>query len=585
LKTTTLLSTAGILLAIASQRPLPGSAAETNRADVPQAIALDQHWQLFLDDYIVARSTGFDRVLHHPRPRGLVIPADKPWETAGTETLYGTPVGRREDGTFYFFYRALWWDPGSVEDMQGSMKQDRAHQMRQSVGYAISKDGLHWEKPNLGLISAPAEVRFNQGFPYPAGETKENNLGVPIMDLTDLGLYGNVTDQKKRFIFRVIPDPKDPKQQSMFTVIGSQWPAYFSAEVPDFIKDTKWEWREKLAATGSALNPRRHFVNYWDSHHEEWVALDQGVGPGHWIPSREIARFASKDLKSWKTEAVLYPDAEDPHLLECYDEPMTMHPFWGEGVVIGLLSWFHSDRSHPDGGPVFQKSAEHPYFWPWARKGICDTRVTISRDGGKTWDRTVSREAWIPCSTDEHAYDRQAIRPSPPVRVGEEDWFYVTVMNGNHLVIRNNPGQDSYYHNRVAKLQIALYTQPHNRYVSMTARRASPEVLITKPVVLRGNQLQLNVDASHGEVRVAIASAEGQSVKLQGDMQVAMYAPHMAKALPGFSFDDCKPIRSDSIEHTVAFSKGSSMQELSGKPVFLLFQVSDAALYGFRAIP
>lgn len=549
------------------------------------ALPVNEHWQLFLDDYIIARSTGFDRVMHHPQPRGLVIPADKPWETAGAEMLYGTPVGRRKDGTFYAFYRALWWDPASVENMSGGMKQDRAHQMRQSVGYAISKDGLHWEKPNLGLISAPAETRYKGAFPYPSGETKQNNLGVPIMDPVDLGTYGNVADPKKKFIFRVIPDPNDPKQQSMFNVIGSQWPAFFSEEMPDFINDKKWAWRDKLVSTDSALNPRRHFVNYWDSLHEEWVALDQGVGPGHWLPTREIARFASKDLKDWKSEAVLYPDSEDHHTLECYDEPMTLHPFWAEGLVIGLMSWFHSDRTHPDGGPVLQKNLEHPYVWPWARKGLCELRVTVSRDGGRTWDRTVSRQPWIPHSTEESAYDRQTYRPVPPVRVGDEDWFYVSVMDGNHLVTRNNPDQDSYYHNRVTKLQIALYTQPHNRYVSMKAPYASPEVLITRPVLLQGEKLQLNVDASHGEVRVAVASAEGQSATLTGGAHVPMYAPHLAKPLSGFSFEDCKPIRADGIEQTVEFEKHSSLKELSGKPVFLLFQLSDADLYGFRSIP
>ncbi len=43
----------------------------------------EPHWELFLDDYIIERSTGFQRVLHHPQPRGIVIPADKPWETQG----------------------------------------------------------------------------------------------------------------------------------------------------------------------------------------------------------------------------------------------------------------------------------------------------------------------------------------------------------------------------------------------------------------------------------------------------------------------------------------------------------------------
>src|SRR5882724_3001582 len=61
-------------------------------------------WQMFLDDFVVARTTGLDRVVHHPRSRGLVIPADKPWETFGSYPQY---VGRRQDGTFFAFYHAF----------------------------------------------------------------------------------------------------------------------------------------------------------------------------------------------------------------------------------------------------------------------------------------------------------------------------------------------------------------------------------------------------------------------------------------------------------------------------------------------
>ena len=106
-------------------------AAESVGLTSVKAIPVDERWQLFVDDYVIARSTGLSRLLQHPQPRGVVIPADQPWETAGVETLYGTPVGRREDGTFYAFYRAMWWDPGSVTNMPNGMKQDRAHQMRE----------------------------------------------------------------------------------------------------------------------------------------------------------------------------------------------------------------------------------------------------------------------------------------------------------------------------------------------------------------------------------------------------------------------------------------------------------------------
>ncbi len=547
---------------------LCGLFAQPTKAVEP--IDIGHNWQLFLDDHVVARSTGLDRVLHPPRPRGVVITGDKPWETYGAELLYGTPVGRYEDGTFFMFYRAMWWKARTDES------SDRPHDMTFSVGYATSQDGIHWEKPNLGLTTAPAEVRMKGHGPEPHGETQANNIGVPILDPTDLGMYGNVADPQKRFLFR-IPD----SQQAALSVVEGKWEAYFSPKIPDFQNDP--QWREKLTPVGSPLSPRRHMVNFWDDAHKEWVSLDQGV-VGHWIPSREIARFASPDLKKWKTEAVLYPDADDQHTAECYDEPMTLHPYYSDGLVFGLLSWFHSDRTDLDGGAVLKPSEQHPYRWPWHRKGICDTRITISRDGGKTWDRTVSRQPWIACSPDEHASDRQAYRPAPPVRVGDEDYFYVTTMNGDHLVTRNNPGQDSYYHDRIVKMEILLYTQRHHGFVSMRGGAAEPEVLITKPVVLNGDKLELNVDASHGEVRVEIASAADDAVVLF-DGTVPAYAPHLAPSLPGYGYEDCEPILANRVAHPVVFKNKKSLKELAGKPVFLKFHLKDADLYGFRVVP
>ena len=50
-------------------------AADNVEPGVVKAIPVDAHWQLFLDDYIIARSTGLTRKLQQPQPRGLVIPA------------------------------------------------------------------------------------------------------------------------------------------------------------------------------------------------------------------------------------------------------------------------------------------------------------------------------------------------------------------------------------------------------------------------------------------------------------------------------------------------------------------------------
>ncbi|MSP12036.1 MAG: hypothetical protein EXR62_03660 [Chloroflexi bacterium] len=541
------------------------------------------HWHLLLDNYSIARATGFDRIVHHPRPLGVVLAPDKPWESAGVGMNY---VGQRANGSFFGFYSAMWWDldKGAAQPpSKVTGGHDRAHDIISSIAYATSEDGIHWHKPILGLLDGPAAIDRQKYAPFPtaAGLTRENNLGVPIVVVADLGQFGNVTDPQRRFALRLAPGAPGTPGAAGPVGVGSSWAhaphGYFAAEIPDFLNDPNW--REKLTYSGGNFDPRRHFLHFWDDMHGEWVAIEQGVIP-HWLPTREVGRMASQDLVNWTSEAVLYPDAADPHLPWHYDESMSLTPFCAEGVIFGLLSWFHSDRSHPDGGPNLASTPEHPQIWPWVRKGSNEMRITISRDGGRTWDRTASREAWIPHGTEEDSYDRLVIGSLPPMRMGEEDWFYVTVIDGDHLGIRNNAAQTPYYHQRLPRHQVGLYVQKHNRYVSLSTR-TQPEVLITNPVTVGGSVLQLNVDASRGVVRVGIAAAE-PVMTYNGTTPSTAAHLYQGQMLPGFTFEDCQPVDVNSIEHTVRFTGVDGLAALQGRAVRLLIQVQHADVYGFR---
>lgn len=535
----------------------------------------ESHWHLFLDNHVVARSTGLDRVLHQPKNRGVVIPADKPWETNGVNPLH---VSRRPDGTFVCFYVAMWWDIDRAQTIaKENFRRDRPHQCFSSIAYATSTDGIHWEKPNLGLADSPAGVDWQKHapFPSPAGSTRQNNLGVPFVVLSDLGMHGNVRDPRKRFALRVAPD-----YAGSFDVAAQEMPSrprgYFAAEIPDFLNDKRW--MDKLIDSGGDFNPRRHSVHMWDALHEEWVTLDQGVKP-NWLPSREIARFASKDLVNWTSDAVLYPDCDDPHDIEHYEEPMAMIPYWTDGVTIGLCGWFHSDRSTAAGGPNLTETPEHPYVWPWARKGTCEIRVMISRDGARTWDRTVSRKAWIPHGSAAVCPDRTLAWCLPPVYVGDEDWFYVYACDQDHLNTLNTPEQQTYHHSRPSIRNALLYTQKHNRFVSFRGR-TRPEVLITRPVTVDGEELQLNVDADRGMVRVGIAPADPV---MTFDGTTPSSAAHLGpqNQIPGFSMDDCEPVTVNAVAAGVRF-KGGTLAGLRGRSVCLMVQLCDADLFGFR---
>src|SRR5437016_30652 len=189
-----------------------------------KAIQVDNHWQLFLDDYIIARETGFDRIVHHPRAMGVVIPADKPWETTGIAPSF---FMQRPEGTFVAFYTAIWWIPESDSKTQ----PDRAQQYTAATAYATSRDGIRWEKPSLGLMEAPAGIDWEKSppLPSPKGVSKQNNLGVPF-GIRDMGQFGNVPDPEKRY------------------AISYNGKGYFVREIPDFLHDPNWT--NKLVSCG-----------------------------------------------------------------------------------------------------------------------------------------------------------------------------------------------------------------------------------------------------------------------------------------------------------------------------------------------
>jgi len=510
----------------------------------------EPRWQLFLDDHVITRSTGFRRVLHHPQPRGVVLKPDKPWEVMGSSGP--GYVGRRKDGSLECYYQALWWDvrPGD------QIPPDDHPRYTHGTAYAVSEDGIHWEKPILNLVDGPAEPIDRDSWPpyaVPTGRSKANNLA-PCSP-RDLGKFGNVRDPAKRFSVCMSTRPK-PRS-----------PIYFGSSPPDLMNDP--QWREKFVDSGGwRAGPD---VQYWDDIHQEWVGM--GQAPNH-PPTRCGGRFASEDLKNWTLEHFIYPDAADSTDPRHFDEIYGVGTIYLEGMVLAFLSWFTGDQTYE------RFTGDRGLIGKSVGKGPMEVRIATSRDGGKTWDRTVTREAWIPHGTEEDSYDR-CVRPPTLLRVGDEDWLYCSVINGDHSSIRR------YYRDHVPFQQGALYVQKHNRYVSLTAGNR-PQILITKPIKVTGKTLQLNVDGSRGEVKVAIGIDKWLRHKT-GQWPFEAKLPHWmvedrwerTHLEKDFHFDDCEPVHVNSIEHNVEW-KGAKLKLLLGKTVRLYILVQDADLYGFR---
>jgi len=115
-------------------------------------------------------------------------------------------------------------------------------------------------------------------------------------------------------------------------------------------------------------------------------------------------------------------------------------------------------------------------------------------------------------------------------------------------------------HGRGQKRTYARLTQRMDGFVSLDAGKQQG-FAVTKPLVFDGTRLSLNVNAK-GSVKVAIADRN-------------------AKAIPGFDFDDCRPIKGDSLSRIVSFT-GGSLKRFSGKVVRVKFKLQNAKLYAMK---
>lgn len=97
-------------------------------AEAPVPIA--SRLQLFVDARLIESFRGTHLRLHPPQPREVVFTLDAPWE--GPMSGYVTMM--QDDGLFRMYYR------GGGETTE------------EVVCMATSRDGVEWERPNLGLV-------------------------------------------------------------------------------------------------------------------------------------------------------------------------------------------------------------------------------------------------------------------------------------------------------------------------------------------------------------------------------------------------------------------------------------------------
>ncbi|MSU48047.1 MAG: hypothetical protein EXS37_02985 [Opitutus sp.] len=408
---------------------------------------------LFADDGGVSRREGVVRTIHAARTRELpVLEPEKPWEGSRIY-VYGSVYRDTKTGGYRMWYLGR-------PQLEGGEARNRAPGLRgggaDPVMYATSADGLNWIRPTLGL--------------YAFDGTRENNI------VFELHSPSVLLDRRE----------KDPEKR--YKMLGSTLKGYHAAHSSDGL-----HW------VGYPHNP---VLDYFDT-----ITLCQDPRTGEYLAfhkrpavirgfGRRVVWLArSRDFQTWSApELVFAPDATDDEWAtragertEVYNMSVYPHAagFIGLPTMFRLMTTRSNASLTPGQSPV---------------DGPIDVQLVTSPDA-REWHRTWPRQNVISRGP-PGSFDAGAILglSSTVVHSDTESWVYYTGLTTGH----GGPLP-------AKRLSIGRAEWRLHGFASLDAV-AGPDggQVETVPLRLRSSRLVVNADASRGELRVTILSADGK---------------------------------------------------------------------------
>ncbi len=468
--------------------------------------------ELFVDRFLIARLDGTSLRLHEPQPAEKVLEADRPWENRFN---YGYKVFQ-EGGRYHMYYLAR-------------KRAENEKRFIRSISYARSQDGIHWEKPSLGLVEMDGSRENNiilQGRLVPF---VDNRPGVP----PDLRIKATSSIYRDR-----------PEWKNEHPLDGKKYVDLYLYESTDGVDFRKVQ--EEPVFTTTLPNGFDGIQSiFWSKSENQYNLYFRFMTANDGTGKRSVARSTSQDLFTWTdpepmeytTGGIVPPE----HLYE----HQTVQYFRAPHIYVATPPRFMRGRSALTKERAVQAGIEvGPSFYPqdWLLQDCSDAAFMTSR-GGILYDRT---------------FMGVFVRPGPDVL----NWVSRTnyPLQG---VVQTGPAEMSIYvgrHYGHPTWHIQRMTLRLDGFASVSAPYAGGEML-THPLRFEGDRLEINYSTSAaGGLRVEIQDEKG--------------AP-----ITGFALDQCPEIVGDEIQRVVGWQAGKDVGSLAGKLVRLRFAMKDADLY------
>ena len=473
--------------------------------------------ELFVDDCLVERTRGAERRLHHPTTREVVMVHDAPWEGSGCG--YHTVF---RDGDLYRMYHHAW----DLRVVDGRLTEP--HEFL--TGYAESTDGIHWQKPELGLFEF-------------AGSRKNNIVWRGVGTHNFCPFKDTNPDCAPDAAYKAVGGVGTEGLNAFKSPDGIHWSRM--SETP-IITQGAFD-SQNLAFWDTVRGQYRCYLRDFRRASTRASNLTEPSPPG----LRDIRTCTSQDFLTWTEPVWLeYPGAPAEQLYTNQIKPYYRAPH----IFIGLPAryvergWSPSMEALPD--------AEHRRGRATAEErygtALTDALLMCSRDG-------ITFQRW------REAFLRPGVERTGSWAYGDNYIAWHVVETRPHLPGAPNElslyATENYWVGPASRLR--RYTLRLDGFVSVYAPARGGE-LVTKPLVFEGSELVLNFSTSAaGSLRVEVQHESGQP-------------------LAGRTAADCDEVFGDEIERVVTWKGGGRLDDLADRPVRLRFVMQDADLYSLR---
>ena len=490
-------------------------------------LPIDSRHQLFLDNDLVHRTLLVRRVVHQPvrHPGNPVLELDRPWETESCSIIppaSGTVLYDEEEHCFKMWYLAA----------SGPDRDDLV------FCYAVSDDGLSWEKPNLNRYEWRGSKANNiclagyRNFPQPmVHKLPEERGGGYLMFFWGRTPSGFAKGERVGLIRATSTDgivwEVDPRTNPVWPDIHDLQCIAYDSDLGKYVAFQRWTRGADLSAV----------PGYPDTL--------TGEGDQVWPPRpdhsvRMVARVESSDGLQWERfRWILEPDLDDPIHIQFY----SMQGFPIHGIYVGLLEIFDERRL----------SLEY--------------QLTTSRDG-LNWSRVGNRKIFFPTGA-HHAWDCEMVTiRTIPITLSDqlgnprEMRIYYTGSNWKHIhsTAPLATGRELGTRSKGAS-GVGVATLRPDGFVSLYGGETEGDV-VTCPVRLTGAALFVNADASGGRLRVTLLDKSGKPIESHSEAE-------------------CDPLHADKLFHAVSWNGNTHLGDLNGREIRLQFHLRKAHLYSF----